>query len=95
MLLKHLFAFAQQRVTVIGVSPFSFSESREIFSGERCHGFLGGSGGMIPSECLDLQFKGPLLLFTSSSAVIHQVIAGNMLRNQTYALMIQMCQKVP
>lgn len=95
MLLKHLFAIAQQRVTVIGVSLFSFLGSRVIFSGERCHGFLGGSGGMIPLECLDLQFKGLLLLFTSSSAVIHQVIAGNVLRNQTYVLMIQMCQKVP
>lgn len=95
MLLKHLFAFVQQRVTVIGVFLFSFLGSRVIFSGERCHGFLGGSGGMIPLECLDLQFKRLLLLFTSSSAVIHQVIAGNMLRNQTYVLMIQMCQKVP
>lgn len=47
-----------------------------------------------PSGLIGLQFKGPFLLFTSDFTLIHQVIAGNML-NQTCALMIQMCQKVP
>lgn len=52
---------------------------------------------VIAENCLPFgpQFKGPFLLFISDFTLIHQPVAENMLLNQTSALMIRMCQKVP
>lgn len=82
--------------TTAGYCHRGFLESRLIYSGERAAGSsLGVKTGCAPSRPFGLQLKGPFLLFTWDFALIHQLIAGNMLLNQTRALMIQMCQKVP
>lgn len=86
MLLKHIFCIR----TTAGYCHRVISESGVIFRGESRRIFT-----TLPLDCLGVQFKGPFLLFISDSALIHQLVAGNVLLNQTCVLMIQMCQKVP
>lgn len=89
MLLKRLFFFVRQRVTVLVVVFIRELSNIELPD-------VPWKLKVVPPDCLGMRRKKVPHFFClhETSRLVHQVVAGKKKRH-TGALMTQMCQKVP